>query len=94
MTQHLTGGHIPGENLNSKRYMHSNLHCNTLYHSQDIQHFLIIAKMEKKKKEKILKQTVSNHGIQLLGICKSKCLKIIKQSKNQVSKPNCMLAFK
>jgi len=25
MTQHLTGGHIPGENLNSKRYMHSNL---------------------------------------------------------------------
>jgi len=52
MTQHLTGGHIPGENLNSKRYMHSNLHCNTLYHSQDIQHFLIIAKMEKKKKKK------------------------------------------
>ena len=55
--------------------------------------FVIIEKIQKKI-NKILKQTISKHGIKSPGICKSKCLTLIKQSKNQVSKPSCMLAFK
>ena len=31
----LTPGHIPGENYNSKRYMHLIVHCSTLFSSQD-----------------------------------------------------------
>ena len=29
-----TPGHISGENYNSKRYMHPNVHCSTIYNSQ------------------------------------------------------------
>ena len=32
-----TNGHIPWENHNSKRYMYSNVHCSTIYNSQDIE---------------------------------------------------------
>ena len=69
-----------------------------MYCRQDMQHFLIKAEMAKKKKKKrkkeTLKPTVSKQGIKLLGICNSKGLKISKQSKNQLSKPRCMLAYK
>ena len=30
-------GHISGENHNSKRYMHPNVHCSTIYNSQDME---------------------------------------------------------
>ena len=30
-------GHISGENHNSKRYMQPNVHCSTIYHSQDME---------------------------------------------------------
>ena len=30
-------GHIPGENLNLKRYMHPNIHGSTIYDSQDME---------------------------------------------------------
>ena len=30
-----TTEHIPGENHNSKRYIHSSVHCSTIYNSQD-----------------------------------------------------------
>ena len=29
--------HISGENHNSKRYMHPNVHCSTIYNSQDME---------------------------------------------------------
>ena len=32
-----TPGHISGENYNSKRYMHPNVHCRTIYNSQDME---------------------------------------------------------
>ena len=32
-----TSGHIPRENYNSKRHMHSNVHCSTIYNSQVIE---------------------------------------------------------
>ena len=32
-----TPGHIPGENHNSKRYMHPNVHCSVVYNSQDME---------------------------------------------------------
>ena len=35
MTQQSHSGHIPRENHNSRRYMHPNMHCSTLYNSQD-----------------------------------------------------------
>ena len=37
MTQESTPGHIPGENHNSKRYMHHNVHYSTIYNSQDME---------------------------------------------------------
>ena len=30
-----TPGHMSGENHNSKRYMHPDVHCSTVYNSQD-----------------------------------------------------------
>ena len=33
----LSAEHISGENYNSKRYMHPNVHCRTIYNSQDIE---------------------------------------------------------
>ena len=30
-------GYIPRENHNSKRYMHSSVHCSTIYNSQDME---------------------------------------------------------
>ena len=33
----LTISHISGENNNSKRYMHPNIHCSTIYNSQDME---------------------------------------------------------
>ena len=32
-----TSGHIPGENHNSKRYMHPNVHRITIYNSQGME---------------------------------------------------------
>ena len=32
-----TPGHISGENSNSKRYMHPNVHYSAIYESQDIE---------------------------------------------------------
>ena len=32
-----TTGHIPWENHNSKRHMHPNVHCSTIYNSQDME---------------------------------------------------------
>ena len=32
-----TPGHIAGENHNLKRYMHPNIHCSTIYNSQDME---------------------------------------------------------
>ena len=32
-----TPGHITGENVRLKRYMHPTVHCSTIYNSQDIQ---------------------------------------------------------
>ena len=32
-----TAGHISGENHNSKRHMHPNVHCRTVYNSQDLE---------------------------------------------------------
>ena len=32
-----TTGHIPRENHNSKRHMHPNVHCSTIYHSKDME---------------------------------------------------------
>ena len=29
-------GHIPGENHNSKRYIHASVYCSTIYSSQDM----------------------------------------------------------
>ena len=49
---------------------------------------------KKKKKKNTLKPTVSKQGIKLLVICNGKGLKISKQSKNQLSKPSSMLAYK
>ena len=36
MIQNPTPGHMSGENRNSKRYMHPNVHCSTIYNSQDM----------------------------------------------------------
>ena len=32
-----TLGHLSGENHNVKTYMHPNVHCNTIYNSQDME---------------------------------------------------------
>ena len=32
-----TPGHLSGENFDSKRYMHSNVHSSTIYNSQDVE---------------------------------------------------------
>ena len=32
-----TPGHIPRENHNSERHMHPNVHCSTIYNSQDME---------------------------------------------------------
>ena len=32
-----TPGHIPGENHHSKRHIHPNVLCNTIYNSQDME---------------------------------------------------------
>ena len=32
-----TPGHISRENYNSKGYMHPNVHCSTIYNSQDME---------------------------------------------------------
>ena len=32
-----TSGHISGENHNLKRYTHPNVHCGTIYNSQDME---------------------------------------------------------
>ena len=32
-----TTGHIPWENCNSKRHMHSDVHCSAIYNSQDME---------------------------------------------------------
>ena len=37
MTSNPTPGHIPGENHNSKRYVHLDVHCGTVYNSQDME---------------------------------------------------------
>ena len=37
MTPQSIPGHIPGENHNSKRYMHHNVHYSTIYNSQDME---------------------------------------------------------
>ena len=31
-----TPGHLPGEKSNRKRYMHPNVHCSTIFNSQDL----------------------------------------------------------
>ena len=33
----LTPGHIPRENDNTKRYIYPNVHCDTIYNSQDME---------------------------------------------------------
>ena len=35
MTHNPTPGHIPREDFNTKRYMHPNIHCSTLYNLHD-----------------------------------------------------------
>ena len=35
MTRNPTPGHIAGENYNSKRYTHPNVHYSSIYNSQD-----------------------------------------------------------
>ena len=86
---------MSGENHNSKRYMRPNVHCSTIYHSQDMKFLKILPKAEgkKKRKENNLKQTASKQGLKFLGILKSRGLMISKQSKSQVSNPSSMLAF-
>ena len=37
MIQQSTPGHISREKYNSKRYMHPNVHCSTIYISQDME---------------------------------------------------------
>ena len=37
MTQQSPPGHILRENHNSKRYMHPNAHCSTIYKSQGVE---------------------------------------------------------
>jgi len=32
-----TSGHISGENNNLKRYMHTHVHCSTIYNSQGME---------------------------------------------------------
>ena len=76
--------------------MHPNVHCSTIYHSQDMKFLKILPKAEekkKRKKENNLKQTASKQGLKFLGILKSRGLMISKQSKSQVSNPSSMLAF-
>ena len=36
-SSNLTPGHISGENHNLKRYLHPNVHCSTVYNSQDME---------------------------------------------------------
>ena len=35
LVQETTPGHMPGENRNSDRHMHPNVHCSTIHNSQD-----------------------------------------------------------
>ena len=79
MTIWPTPGHFPGENLNSKRCMHPNVHCITIYHSHDMQHFFNYSQNGKNKTT--LKQTVSKQGVKFLGLCKSRDLKIINKAR-------------
>ena len=58
-----------------------------------MQHFLFIAKTEKKNKKRI-KQAVSKDVVKLLSICKRKIFSISKQNKNHISEPSYMLKFK
>ena len=37
MLNNLTSGHLSKENHNLKRYIHPNVHCNTVYNSQDME---------------------------------------------------------
>ena len=37
ITSNPTPGHRSGENYNSKRCKHSNVHCSTIYNSQDME---------------------------------------------------------
>ena len=57
--------------------MHPHVHCITIYHSHDMQHFFNYSKNGKNKTT--LKQTVSKQGVKLLGLCKSRDLKIINK---------------
>ena len=34
---HPTPGHVSGENRNSKRYIHPNVHCSTIYNCQEME---------------------------------------------------------
>ena len=36
-SSNLTPGHIPRENDNTKRYIYPNVHCDTIYNSQDME---------------------------------------------------------
>ena len=51
-----------GENLNSKRYMHSNVHCSTIYHRQDMQIFKKSYQKQKEKKKKTWSKQPLNRG--------------------------------
>ena len=37
MLNNLTSGHLSKENHNLNRYIHPNVHCNTVYKSQDME---------------------------------------------------------
>ena len=46
-----TPGHIPKENHNSKRYMHSNVHGSTIYNRKDMESNLNVPSTEEWKKK-------------------------------------------
>ena len=52
-------GHIPGENHNSKRHMHPNIHSGTMYNSQDTEATKMPIDREMDKEDVY----IYNHGI-------------------------------
>ena len=58
-------GHKPGRNCNSKTYMHSNIHCSTVYNSQDMEatQTCLSRRMDKIDMTHIYNRMLLNHNM-------------------------------
>ena len=63
----LSLGHISGENHDSKRYMHPNVHCRNIYSSQDIEATQVSINRRMDKEDAVYTHTHTHENGRLLG---------------------------